>query len=462
MRTWPRSHALRNPGSGRTGQALERAFAPCCDYDSSVRGEIEDGAGVGREGAGGSFAGFGPSMPPVAARGGRVEVRSLPDGEEIVLRPTGLLRYLPAAFLAFWLCGWAVGEIVVLVLLLGPAAAPLLEAVRDTLPFGVGRIPLPSGSLPLPVLAFLGLWLTFWTWGGIGAAWELLRLLAGSDRYVLRPGSFTYRRCAGPFGRTREFRAASVEGIVDRRRKSQLVAMVAGKEVALSAGVPAEVGPWLAARLRAALGLVVSGKATATAETTDPSGPSAAVAPAVPSQWQATPRPEGGVVLAAPPARSRKAAGCALVVAVLVTMGAVALVAAAFAKRGHVDGIVGVATAAVVATILVDALCLWVAVARDRWVLSKGHIERSRSFGPWSRRRAVRNGTLVVRLSTDDDGDDWFELEARGDGGSLRLEKSMNAGPEVLAFARFAAWHSGFPLDVPREAREAAGEAAEG
>jgi len=74
----------------------------------------------------------------------------------------------------------------------------------------------------------------------------------------------------------------------------------------------------------------------------------------------------------------------------------------------------------------------------------------------------VRNGSLVVRLSTDDDGDDWFELEARGDGGSLRLEKSMNAGPEVLAFARFAAWHSGFPLDVPREAREAAGEAAEG
>jgi hypothetical protein len=143
-------------------------------------------------------------------------------------------------------------------------------------------------------------------------------------------------------------------------------------------------------------------------------------------------------------------------------MGAVALVAAAFAKSGRVDGIVGVATAGVIATILVDALCLWVAVARDTWVLSKGHIERSRSFGPWSRRRAVRNGTLVVRLSTDDDGDDWFELEACGEGGPLRLEKSMNDGPEVLAFARFAAWHSGFRLEVPPEAMEAAGETTEG
>lgn len=427
-----------------------------------MRGDVESGAGGRRKGAGGSHPGFGSSAPPVSTRGGSVEVRSLPDGEEIILRPTGLLRFLPAAFLAFWLCGWALGEIVVLVLLLGPVAGPLLEAAREILPFSGGRIPFPSGPLPLPVLAFLAVWLTFWTWGGISAAWELLRLLSGSDRYEVRPGSFTYRRVAGPFGRTRLFRAGSVEAIVDRRRKSQLLAVVAGKEIRLSAGVPKELGPWLAGRLRAALGLPTPGEATAGAATSDPSAPSPAIAPTVPSQWQATPRPEGGVVLAAPPGKSRKAVGCALLVALVVTAGAVALVAAAAAKRGRIDGIVGIATAAVVATILVDALCLWVAVARDTWVLSKGHVERRRTFGPWSRRRAVRNGTLGVRLSTDDDGDDWFELEARGEGGPLRLEKSMNAGPEVLAFARFASWHSGFPLDVPREVREAVGETTVG
>lgn len=427
-----------------------------------MRGDVESGVGVGRKGTGGSFAGFGPSTPPVSARGGRVEVRSLPDGEEIVLRPTGLLRYLPAAFLAFWLCGWAVGEIVALVILLGPAGAPFLEAVREVLPFGVGRIPLPSGSLPLPVLAFLALWLAFWTWGGVSAAWELLRLLSGSDRYVLRPGNFTYRRDAGPFGTTREFRAGSVEAIVDRRRKSQLVAMVTGKEVALSAGVPPEVGPWLAGRLRAALGLLGPGEAAAFAATTDPAAPSAALVPPVPSEWQATPRPEGGVLLTAPPGKSRKTAGCALLVAVFVTAGAGALVAAAAARRGRIDGIVGLATAAGLVAIAIDAFCLWAAFACDAWVLTRGRVERVRRFGPWRRRRVVRNGTLVVTHSTDDDGDDWFTLEARGDGEPLRVTKVMNAGPEVLSFARFAAWHSGFSLDLPDHAREAAGEIAGG
>ena len=425
-----------------------------------MRGDVESEASGGRKGAGGSCTGFGPSMPPASGRGGRVEVRSLPDGEEIVLRPTGLLRYLPAAFLAFWLCGWAVGEVVVLVLLLGPVAAPFLEAARGVLPFGVGRVPVPTGSLPLPVLAFLALWLTFWTWGGIAAVWELLRLLAGSDRYVLRPGSFAYRRAAGPFGKTRLFRAGSVGAIVDRRRKSQLVAVVAGKEILLSAGVPAELGPWLAGRLRAALGLEGTGGATEGREAGAEA--SAAIAPPVPSQWRATPRPEGGVVLAAPSGMSRKTAGCALLVAVVVTSGAGALVAAAAGNRGRIDGIVGLATAASVLAIVVDALCLWAAFARDAWVFVRGRVERVRRVGPWVWRRSVRNGTLVATLSTDDDGDDWFTLEARGDGRPLRLTKGMNSGPEVLAFARFAAWHSGFSLELADEVREAAGETAGG
>ena len=51
-----------------------------------------------------------------------------------------------------------------------------------------------------------------------------------------------------------------------------------------------------------------------------------------------------------------------------------------------------------------------------------------------------------------------FRLEARGDGRPLKMANTMNAGPDVLAFARYAARHSGFPLDVPREVLLAAGE----
>ena len=399
--------------------------------------------------AGGPAAGLGPAIPPAPSRGGRVEIRALPDGEEIVLRPEGCLRFLNAAFLSFWLCGWAVGEAVALVLLLGPHAEPLVEAARALFPGLVGRVPRAPASLPLPVLAFLAVWLAFWTWGGISAAWELLRVLAGSDRYLVRAGRVSYRRCAGPFGRTRELRAGSVDAIVHRTRKSLLLAVVEGKELPLSAGVPPEIGPWLADRLREALGLAGRAARLSAAEE-----PASAGAPACPRDWRATGRPEGGVVLDAPPARSRRTAGCALAVALPVTAGAGALLAAVLAGKGPS----GLAAFAVVAALAIDLLCLWAAVARDAWLLAKGRVERVRTFGPWTWRRGVRNGTLVASLSTDGDGDDWFAVEARGEGGPLRLAKTMNSGPEVLSFARFAAWHSGFPLEVPEEFREAAGE----
>ncbi|MBK9967590.1 MAG: hypothetical protein IPP07_23030 [Holophagales bacterium] len=41
---------------------------------------------------------------------------------------------------------------------------------------------------------------------------------------------------------------------------------------------------------------------------------------------------------------------------------------------------------------------------------------------------------------------------------SLRLAREVNDGSTVLAFARFAAFHTGFPLDVPRDVRVAARE----
>jgi hypothetical protein len=401
----------------------------------------------------------GPSIPPEPARGGRVEVRTLADGEEIVLRPTGPARFFVAAFLAFWLCGWAIGEAVVLVLLLGPLAEPLVDAARELLPGVVGRVRFAPAHVPPPVAAFLAVWLAFWTWGGLSAARELLRLLAGSDRYLLRPGGFTLRRAAGPFGRTRLFRSGTVAAVEYRRRRSVLFALVGGKEVPLSAGVPPEVGLWLAERLREALGLP---RAAALREAEARRAAAPAGPPPVPEGWQATPRPEGGVVLSAPSGRSRKTAGCALLAALLVTAGAGALVVAAAAKQGTVSGLTGLATAAVAVALAVDALCFWAAFARDAWTFAEGRVERIRTFGPWSARREVRGGRLVVAFSADDDGDDWFTLEARGEGGSFRLVKSMNSGPEVLAFARFAAWHTGLPLDVPDDAREAAGETAGG
>lgn len=374
-----------------------------------------------------------------------VEVRLLPAGEEIVLRPRGRLRFLVAAFLAFWLCGWAVGEVVVLLVLLGPLAAPLAQGLRELLPGPLSRLPVPGGWPPLPVLAFLALWFVLWTFGGVTAAWQLLRILAGSDRYLLTSGGFSLRRGVGPFGRSRAFGRPEVTGIVDDRRRSHLAALVSGKEVLLSVGLPADVSGWLAHRLREAAGVLPP---PAPLDASHDAGE-----PPVPEDWVAAPADGGGVVLAAPPSRSRKTSGCALTVAALVTLGLVALLLAAGPRdAGRNAGGLVVAT---LLALFVVAVCLWAAFARESWRFRSGSIERTWRFGPLVRRREVRDGTLVLTATTDSDGDDWFDLTARGAGGALRVARRMNAGPDVFAFARYAARQSGFALDVTPEAREA-------
>ncbi len=125
--------------------AFERA-PPFRDYDRSC-GVTSKAGPVRAKGAGGSF-GVGPSMPPMrlaAERRGPV-----PSGRGRILRPTGLLRFLPAAFLAFWLCGWAVGEIVVLVLLLGPAAAPSSRRSGRSSRSASAAFPSPPDPCPCP------------------------------------------------------------------------------------------------------------------------------------------------------------------------------------------------------------------------------------------------------------------------------------------------------------------------
>ncbi len=392
---------------------------------------------------------WGPGSPPPVAPGGTVSVRPLPDGEEIVLRATGWVRLLPAAFLLFWLCGWAVGELLVLLILLGPLADPLVATLREVMPGSWPRPPRFAGSTPWPVLAFLAVWLVFWTWGGLTAIGQLLRLLAGSDRFITRPGGFSLRPGAGPFGRTRDFPASEVSAVHADVRRSRLVAVVGGSERVLCSGTPLPVAEWLAARLRAALGL----PETKSADTGE-SDSEASAEPSVPADWMARPLPEGGVLLSAPPARSRRTAGCALAVALALTTGFVAVLLAAGVRREEP----GAAIFFGLVILAIDLLCGWFAFARESWLLRDGLVARVRRLGPWEHRREVRRGALAVTVTTDSDDDDWFRLEARGEGRPLKMASRMNAGHEVLAFARYAARHSGFPLDVPRDVLLAAGE----
>src|SRR5215831_16294192 len=100
------------------------------------------------------------------------------EGFRLTLKSQGAGRYASAAFLAFWLCGWAVGEAFALWMLIRGAWALLTGAPPDA-----GRAPLAVGPALIAGL-FILMWLTLWTVGGIAAMSELLRLLWGEDRLV--------------------------------------------------------------------------------------------------------------------------------------------------------------------------------------------------------------------------------------------------------------------------------------
>ena len=101
-------------------------------------------------------------------------------GWRVTFRARGLARYLPAAFLSVWLCGWVVGEYFALGLLAGA----LRHWLGASLP--LGWLPemhgtLPSGGVQVFFGAFLLLWLSLWTFGGLGALAQLMLLLFGHE-----------------------------------------------------------------------------------------------------------------------------------------------------------------------------------------------------------------------------------------------------------------------------------------
>ncbi len=117
------------------------------------------------------------------------------EGWQARVRPEGRGRFFAAAFLAFWLCGWAVGEVVVLGILAGGIWT-----------LATGDAPHPQfnslhGAALWPIGAFLLLWLTLWTVGGVTAIWTLLRLLWGEDRVTLGGDCVRFERRAGPLRR---------------------------------------------------------------------------------------------------------------------------------------------------------------------------------------------------------------------------------------------------------------------
>ncbi len=307
------------------------------------------------------------------------------EGYELSLEPQGAGRFVVAAFLALWLCGWAVGEVFALTV--------LAWGVRAWL---AGRDVLPPGSMPGPALAlgaglFVLVWLVFWTIGGVAALRELLLLTAGRDRIVAAPDALVVERRRGPFGSTTRIPRDRVRGLRCERRSGTLVAE-AGRGVTLLSRLGTREQR-VAARdeLCRELGLQE-------------------VAPAaesgLPDGWEEIITPEGERVLVSSPRARRQQAAVTALIAVAVAGVALSVTGRALTELAFWP-LALMASAAVVG---LAWLGLWLARGRVEWRVGSGRITQRRRYGA-NVRDEFEGHRLELDSHRDSDGDEWFNLD---------------------------------------------------
>ncbi|MBK8475793.1 MAG: hypothetical protein IPL39_05625 [Opitutaceae bacterium] len=302
------------------------------------------------------------------------------DGWEARLRARGLARYFGAAFLSFWLCGWAAGEVFALAGLVGITwQAATGQPIHSSMP-SIG-----NPATALPIAGFLLLWLALWTFGGITACWAFLRMLLAEDQLLVRADSLTVIRRAGPVHRTQQLPRDSIRRFyripgTGLRRKLMAEATIGAVQITELATV--EELDRLEPELIRELGL----KPVTTT--------------ALPPGWEQIPVPEGGTALVESPAKRRRNA---IAVAVLASLGL--LLALWSAGAGHLPAALFLGGLTVFA-----GWAAWrMLLGRYEWRWSGGGFRLDwRSGG--TVRTVFKGVSLELGVTSDSDSDDWYEL----------------------------------------------------
>jgi hypothetical protein len=136
------------------------------------------------------------------------------------VNPSGWGRHAAAAPLVAWLCGWAVGELF--------ALAVLVFITRELLfPDGLpAEAPDSAGGLMLVVL-FIGPWLSFWTMGGVSALSSLREQLTSEERLSFNPSGVTRRWRVGPWREERHLARGELVDVDPEGHEGTLVASLA-------------------------------------------------------------------------------------------------------------------------------------------------------------------------------------------------------------------------------------------
>lgn len=146
----------RSTGSVRLLYGLRLTGRPCHNGDASAR----------------------EPMAKILPADARVTIADTPDGLRIVMPCRR--SWLVILFLAFWLCGWAVAEVMVAIQFLNGDAPP-------------------EGEF------FMLAWFGVWTVGGTLAIYAWLWQLLGKEMVTVRGQTFTTRRDIAGFGFDKEY-----------------------------------------------------------------------------------------------------------------------------------------------------------------------------------------------------------------------------------------------------------------
>ena len=372
------------------------------------------------------------------------------EGLEARFSPRGFGRWVSAAFLLVWLCGWFVGECFAL-WMLGRGVGAYFGGALDGQGDGLSHAP-PA------VAAFAGLfllvWLFFWTLGGYAAGREFLRLVWSEDRILVRHDALVVRKRLGPFRSTRIVPRAEIAGIHSVPRRNRVIAQIRGGAFELTMHAYGPECEALVSALREALGLGRDGDEGAS----------------LPDHWREVIDDDGRTALVRDEDQRRARGVFAWGLTLLVATVAYPVVAGA---PTNAEGLP--------AALLLGALTL--ALGWGAWRISRTRLEWRIDPGRLSLRRRSAGGarelfegrSLEFVDTTDSDGDRWYTLYAVAPGAppaqvpmrlsDLRLRRKlareMDDPSEPRRLGAWIARRSGLRLDDRTRATTNAADLAE-
>ena len=89
-------------------------------------------------------------------------------------------------------------------------------------------------------------------------------------------------------------------------------------------------------------------------------------------------------------------------------------------------------------------------VAREEWIVRRGHLEYRLQFGPLLKERRFDDGLLEMTHTKDSDGDSRYRLVVRDASKKRTFDSSLYDDAELVDCARWLEASTGFPLRLPR------------